>query len=267
VEVTIIGTKSGMPTPGQPSSGYLVSDSGASILLDCGPGTASALAGSTSLSAVFISHLHGDHCYDLLPLARLLLSPRLPYPAAGVVPEPAEPIERIPLYVPRGGAAPLRTLQGLFPVRSSPWLDRAIDAMFDIREYDGDSAFSLGPFEVSVVPLRHVVENCGVRLTANGECLAYTGDTGWTTRLLELADDVDLLLAEATLREHDDGPHGHLAAFETGELATLAKAAKVVLTHFSQTDPEWKASLAADARSRFDGEIVLAAPGLSLAVR
>ena len=66
-----------MPASGQPSSGYLVASDAAKILLDCGPGIATALgavAAPEELSAVIVSHLHLDHCYDLLPLGKSLLA-------------------------------------------------------------------------------------------------------------------------------------------------------------------------------------------------
>ena len=43
MRVTILGCRSGMPADGQPSSGYLVATSRAAVLLDCGPGIATAL--------------------------------------------------------------------------------------------------------------------------------------------------------------------------------------------------------------------------------
>jgi hypothetical protein len=42
------------------------------------------------------------------------------------------------------------------------------------------------------------VPNAGLRLTAGGKTLAYTGDTGPSPDLLDLAREADLFLAEAT---------------------------------------------------------------------
>ena len=92
-----------MPANGQPSSGYLVATSDATILLDCGPGIATALgavAAPDELSAVIVSHLHLDHCYDLLPLGKSLLARALRYPRAGEAPQTWADIDAVPLYVP-----------------------------------------------------------------------------------------------------------------------------------------------------------------------
>lgn len=69
------GAAAGMPSDGQASSGYLVTADGVSLLLDCGPGVATALSAhpDDDLSAVLVSHLHLDHCYDLLPAGKALL--------------------------------------------------------------------------------------------------------------------------------------------------------------------------------------------------
>ena len=75
--LTVLGCRSGMPADGQPSAGYLVQTPGTSMLLDCGPGVVTALSAVVPvrrLDAVVISHLHTDHCYDLLPLGKALLA-------------------------------------------------------------------------------------------------------------------------------------------------------------------------------------------------
>src|SRR5688572_28890720 len=102
-----------MPEPGWPSSGYLVHGPDGAILLDCGPGVAAkAAARSAELSAVFISHMHTDHCLDLLILGKALAlrgTPGDPFAAT-------TPATRLPLYVPPGAAETLRRLNELFPL-------------------------------------------------------------------------------------------------------------------------------------------------------
>ncbi len=46
--------------------------------------------------------------------------------------------------------------------------------------------------------LPHWLPNAGLRLTADGECLACTGDTGPSPDLTDLARDANVFLAEAT---------------------------------------------------------------------
>jgi hypothetical protein len=87
---------------------------------------------------VIVSHLHLDHCYDLLPLGKSLLARALRYPRAGDVPQTWADIDAVPLHVPAGSAAVLGQLAALFPVTTAPVLDRTFDLAFDVREYEPD---------------------------------------------------------------------------------------------------------------------------------
>jgi ribonuclease BN (tRNA processing enzyme) len=258
-----------MPANGQPSSGYLVAAGAATILLDCGPGIATALSAVASpaeLGAVVISHLHLDHCYDLLPLGKTLLNRALRYPRAGAPPQEHADVDPVPLYVPAGAAAVLGRLAALFPVATAPVLDRAFDLAFDVREYSPGERFTVGDMSVSLHELRHSVPDCGVRVEAPGGCLAYTGDTGVSPGLLTLAAGADLLLAEATLAVTDDGPHGHLRAADAARAARDAGVRSLVLTHFSSTEPGWLLARRDEAAREFAGDIHLARPGATFEV-
>jgi ribonuclease BN (tRNA processing enzyme) len=253
-----------MPANGQPSSGYLVAAGAAKILLDCGPGIATALsavAAPEELGAVVISHLHLDHCYDLLPVGKALLTRALRYPRAGEAPQEHAHIDLVPLYVPAGGAVVLDRLAALFPVTTAPVLDRTFDLAFDVREYEPGTRFTVGDMTVSLHELRHSAPNCGIRISSPGGCLAYTGDTGVTPGLLPLAAGADLLLAEATLTATDDGPHGHLSAADAAKAARAAGVGALVLTHFASAEPNWLLACRDEAAREFAGAIHLARPG------
>ena len=258
-----------MPADGQASSGYLVATETATVLLDCGPGVATALsavAAPGQLSAVIVSHLHLDHCYDLLPLGKSLLSAGVRYPRPGEPPQVWADVQPVPLYVPRGATARLRELAALFPVATAPVLDAAFDLAFDVREYGPGERFTLGDARISLHELRHSAPNCGVRIESGGGCLAYTGDTGVTPGLLPLAEGADLLLAEATLTMTDNGPHGHLSAVDAAEEARAAGVKTLMLTHFPSADPEWLLARRDEAARAFGGAVHLAHPGLTFSI-
>ena len=66
----------------------------------------------------------------------------------------------------------------------------------------------------------HPVPAYGLRVTADGRTLAYTGDTGPCAALDRLADGADLLLAEASFRHGEENPDDlHLTGREAGEVA------------------------------------------------
>jgi len=276
MRLTVLGCRSGMPSAGQCSSSYLVESSAARLLLDCGPGAAAALsavARPSDLDAVIISHLHADHCYDLLPVGKALLSvrsyrnfahlvPTLPELAADEAPAPP-----VPLYVPRGGRERLRALAELFPVGGASLLDQTFDVAFDVREYDAGASFAVGDTSVELHGLRHVAPNCGTRLDSPTGSLAYTGDTGMTGDLVPLVRGVDLLLSEATLELPDTTGHGHLSATEAAAVAAEGGVGQLVLTHFATADQAWLDARRADALRIFDGPVHVAAPRRQFAAR
>ena len=269
MRMTVVGCRAGMPADGQASSGYLVSEGADTVLLDCGPGVALGLSGlpeRPALGGVLISHLHLDHCYDLLPLGKTLLSAAMDYPAPGAPPQLSAGIEPVPLYVPAGGAAMLRQLAALFPVRTIPLLDRAFDLAFEVREYGPGDRVTIGGLVAGLLELRHSAPNCGIRVEGRTGTLAYTGDTGTAPNLVPLASGAGMLLAEATLDHTDPGPHGHLSAANAGRAAAEAGAASLVLTHFRTADRDTLEAQRDQAAAVYPGPIHLAQPGTTLDV-
>jgi ribonuclease BN (tRNA processing enzyme) len=152
-----------------------------------GPGVAAVLSahgGAGALDAIMVTHLHPDHCYDLLPIGISLRRAARPAP--------------LPVYLPRGGRALLHGLGGLFPLGPDPRQDITFDQAFAVQEYRPGQVIRIGGCTISLHGLRHVVANCGIRIQGGPVTIAYTGDTGPGGELLELARDADLLLAEAT---------------------------------------------------------------------
>ena len=68
--VHILGCGSALPTLKHNPSSQIVEIRGKCFLIDCGEGTQTQLRRSkikfTRISAVFISHVHGDHCFGLI---------------------------------------------------------------------------------------------------------------------------------------------------------------------------------------------------------
>lgn len=258
MELVVVGRRCGMPAQESPSSGYLVRTASAHVLLDCGPGVTGPLRGhlgDRQLDAVAISHLHVDHCYDLLPLGRALLASGPHAPTAS---------RPVALWLPPGGVRRMQSLGALFPIADdgpAHPLDQVFDLAFRSSEYRPSTALTVGGARVTPFATRHRIASCGFRVDADGATLAYTGDTGPTAELLPLARGADLLLCEATLREPDTTGHGHLTASEAGQLAARAGVRRLVLTHIADPDPAWVDALVADARSWYGGPVEVAAPG------
>jgi len=86
---------------------------------------------------------------------------------------------------------------------------------------------------VTAVPVDHYdIQAFGFRVKGD-RVLAYSGDSGPSDALAEIARDADLLLSEATLENGGyDGPaRGHLSPAEVTDAAADARALRIVLTH------------------------------------
>jgi ribonuclease BN (tRNA processing enzyme) len=118
----------------------------------------------------------------------------------------------------------------------------------------------LGPFQVESVPLPHYVTNLGVRLTAPGLAIAYTGDSGPSPEINRLAEGADLHITDATLQ--GDSPTTQLRYVMTAtEAATGGAGAKrLLLTHFWPGSD--RALSVTEAQRAFSGEVVAAEEGL-----
>lgn len=240
MRLTVLGGAGAWPSADQPCSGYLLEHAGYTLLLDPGYGSFAALSrhrGPESVDAVLVSHGHPDHCADLNPLLRARA-------LGAAAPE-------LPVYAPPGA------LDRVLELDQVP----AVRAACRPNTPSPGEPFRLGPFTVTAISLPHHVPNYGFRITATAS-IAFTGDTGPSERILELAEDAALLLAEATYPE--SVPEEDVAYLSSarlaGDYAERARVGELLLTHlWPGTEPD--AAIAA-ARTRFAGPIHVAKPGL-----
>ena len=241
MRLTVLGGAGGYPPASGACSGYLIEHDGFRLLVD--PGYAIVprlleLLPPEAIDAVLVSHGHPDHVADLNPLlrARLMQDDDAPLLPAYALPEALSPVLALDQI-------------------------KALKGACEVREFAAGDSFPIGPFAIESRLLPHSIPNAGVRISAGGKSITYTGDAGPTDDLVELATGTDLLLAEATYV--DAVPAGNAtvlnSALEVGRQAHRAKAARLMLTHLLPgTDPE--ASRAAASRS-FDDWIAVATPG------
>ncbi|GAB2452239.1 MBL fold metallo-hydrolase [Nocardioides hungaricus] len=252
MRLTVVGCSGSYPGPASPASCYLLEQDDAEgrtwrVLLDLGNGALGALhryADPLSIDAVLVSHLHADHCLDLCGFYVLRKY------------HPTGPQPRIPVWGPVGIADRMARAYDL-PA------DPGMHHEFDFRSWDGPGEIGpveVGPFTVTPIPVAHPVDAFGLRISAGSATLAYTGDTGPTPALDDLARDADLLLAEASFRSQDANPPGlHLTGADGGAVAARSGARRLVLTHV----PPWfdPRDALAEATAAYDGPAELAVAG------
>jgi ribonuclease BN (tRNA processing enzyme) len=243
LRLTVLGSSAAWSErPGRPSSCYMVEIGEEAILLDLGQGALASVfphRDPSTVRAVVVSHMHGDHHVDLIPLRNLL------YYHYG---EPRS----IGLHLPAG----LRERYDVF---------MGEEGFLDFME-GGDVAAGIrriGPFVVEAAQVMHSENSHAFRVTdsaePNGPGLVYSGDCGRADDLLPLIREGDTLLCEAFWSTREPIPSAnHLDAVQAADVARRGGAAHLILTHVLDSyDPP--AGLAA-ARDVFPGPVDLAEP-------
>jgi hypothetical protein len=125
---------------------------------------------------------------------------------------------------------------------------------------------TVGPFCADTRLLPHWAPNAGLRLTAGHTALMYTGDSGPSPRLAELADGAALLVAEASYIDRVPGDSRRYlsSARQAGREAARAGAGRLLLTHLMPGTDHGAARTAASAE--YGGPVDVATPGLVVAL-
>jgi ribonuclease BN (tRNA processing enzyme) len=215
VRLTIVGCAGTLPAASSPASCYLLESGGFRVVVDFGSGAVGALANHADLlaiDAVLVSHLHADHCLDLVPYSYARRY------------DPRAPLAPVPVYGPAGLQD---RICGAFEQRPS-------DALTDVYEFRElrPGRRTIGPFTVDLAPTKHPIETYAMRFMADGATIAYSADTAACDALVDIARNADLFLCEASYLDGTSHPKDmHLTAREAGEQAKRADARRLVLTH------------------------------------
>lgn len=271
LKITLLGTGGTQPLPDRALAAAAVTVAGRSVLLDCGEGTQVGLrrygVSAYRLSAVLLTHYHGDHILGLPGLLQTLGS--------------LSRTEPLTVYGPAGLDAVARPVMALAGAQPYPVLWREANAPFVV------DALKITPF-----PLAHRVPCCGYALALpragkfdpararaagipvehwktlqrgaaaggftpeqvlgpprRGLKVVYATDTRPCAALEAAARGADLLCMDATYADDADLPkarlYGHTTCREAGALAAAAAVRRLWLTHYSAAVTDTAPGLAA----------------------
>lgn len=268
--VTILGNSSAKPTPKAHPSAQVVNLNEQYYLVDAGEGVQQQLIrrgiSPLRLRAVFISHLHGDHCFGLFPLIATLglEGKRTP----------------LDIYAPAPMGDILEYHKKFF------WDDLPYEVKWhEVKTTEHCIIFENKTLEVWSVPLRHSIPTVGYHfkekepqlnvdkfkiakynlsisqivaakrgediVLSSGEVIpnseltyipfkprsyAYLSDTNYSAKAAERVRGVDLLYHETTYAQSEEmwaKGRGHSTTFDAAKVALKAEAKRLIIGHFS----------------------------------
>ena len=269
-EVHILGCGSALPTTRHQATSQVLNIREKLFMIDCGEGTQVQLRRSrlrfSRLNHIFISHLHGDHCFGLIGListyamlertAQLhihahadlqkLLAPQLDYFCKGmtfeVVFHPFNPGEQMVIYEDRSVS-----------VETIPLRHRLPTCGFLFREKPTSRHIRREMIDFYQIPLCMInrIKSGEDYLLDDGTCIpcdrltlpadpprsyAYCSDTAYLPRIVDQVRGVDLLFHEATFASSEAvraRQTCHSTAEQAASIARDAQVKKLLIGHFS----------------------------------
>ena len=300
-KIHILGCGSALPTMRHNPSAQIVEVRGKMFMVDCGEGTQLQLRRQkvrfTKIGAVFISHLHGDHCFGLLglistfgllgrtaplhiyahPQLQALLAPHIAFFCHGlgyeVVFHAIDPTQQQVVYEDRSLQVETISLMHRPPCfgfifREKATLPHILRPMFDCYNIPLSQVNNIKLGADYLCPDGTLVPNH--RLVAPADpprSYAYCSDTRYFPQLATHLQHVDTLYHEATYdaRNHARALlYNHSTAQEAATTAAAAHVRQLIIGHFSARYDE-EELLLNEARAIFPNT-VLAAEGKTFEV-
>ena len=234
MKVTILGSGTAIPDGERGPAGFLLSVESTHILVDGGSGSLSKLAGlgvePRSLDGGVYTHRHLDHTGDLAPL---LFAMRV----GGRLPEARD----YPVWAGEGFREFLSGLEAHYRGRLSTAEWRAQVEELSLKHRD--EAQLPGGVMLETSPANHKEGALHLCFSFSGRRVVFSGDTGPSEALVDLATDADLLICECAL-PREDPEVLHLWPEAVAEILVRARPRRTLITHFyPECDPEGALSL------------------------
>ncbi|HEX3053940.1 MAG TPA: MBL fold metallo-hydrolase [Aggregatilineaceae bacterium] len=221
----------------------LQGDQGSMVLVDCGSNPLHKLPRfglqAHDLSDMILTHYHPDHVsgVPIMLMQMWLLGRSLPLHIYGL----HHCLERVEDMM--SSAYLWETWPGFFQVEFHRLPERSEQLVLDNAD-----------FRITSWPTKHFIPTIGLRIEVKttGKVIGYSCDTEPIPNIVTLAQNVDLLLHEAA-----GSGYGHSSATDAGEIASEARAKRLVLIHYNviRADPRL---LLDEASQVFSGPVELA---------
>jgi ribonuclease BN (tRNA processing enzyme) len=254
MKVIVLGSGTSIPHPARSSAAYWLEIENQTLLLDISADAPHRMAQEqldwTNLDAIWISHLHLDHCAGLAPLLFATRS------------APQTQARRKPLTV-FGAVGFKQLLQAIDQANNYRLMQQPFPLY--LIEVEPGTEFEMVPGVIArTFPTPHTKESQAIRLTdKNGRTIVYTSDTGFSKELATFASGADLLLIECSFYENKP-IDTHLELREAMQIAEACAAGKVMLGHLYSN---WDGiDLAGKAKLLWPGQTLEAVDGLRLEI-
>ncbi|WP_226039765.1 ribonuclease Z [Natrinema sp. DC36] len=289
LRVTFLGTAGAIPTTERNPSSVFVAREGEGLLFDAGEGTQRQMmrfGTGFSVSQLFVTHLHGDHVLGIPGLLQTMAFNDRDAPLAIHTPRGTRTqLESLVNALGNRPSFPVRIDEiggGDVAYRAEEYEVRAFDTDHDTRSvgyalveddrkgrFDRERAEELG---VPVGPkFSRLHEGKSVELEDGtvvdpdqvvgdprpGRSIVYTGDTRPAQATIEIAEEPDLLIHDATFaddRADRATDTAHSTARQAAEIANRTGADRLALVHLSSRYAGHTADHEEQAREVFAGD-------------
>ncbi|MDG5800114.1 ribonuclease Z [Marinilabiliaceae bacterium ANBcel2] len=268
--VTILGSNSALPTSGKYPTAQVLNASERFFLIDCGEGTQMQLRKNrikfSRINHIFISHLHGDHCFGLIGLIstysllgrtsdlyiyghsdlEAVFAPQIKY----FCPNLKYNVIFIPVDVEKSEVI---FEDSAVEVSTIPLLHRKPTCGFLFKEKERERHIIRDAVDYYKVPVKELprIKKGGDYISWEGTFVknslltkpsspprsyAFCSDTAFCESIVPLIEGVDMLYHEATFSLSDKKlarETFHSTASEAAEIALKANAKKLLIGHFS----------------------------------
>jgi len=238
MKLTVLGSGVFKPKTARCPSGLALNVGDKTIIFDAGSGTFMRLIEAgidyEEIDYIFVTHLHIDHVSDLLQYLWAYHPDRQ---------------KNLNLFGPPG----LKEFYENLTKLASQFSHLPFDVK--VKEVDEGDAISLPFFKIEVIRTEHVDELVSIcyKVETNKKIFGYSGDTGYSGKLIQFFKDADVLVLECTTL-NEQPVKGHLIPKECAEIAEKAQVKKLVLTHLDLDLEKVKEQCS----ENFHGEIVVA---------